>query len=392
LNLYIEVIYIQRHTIHFATRMQKSISLDDVIASADKFGQDCVLTYNAKKARDLKTLNPKSPYDTTYIPLLFKHITGTSMPVKVKFSEQLIASGAKTPQSDDEGIPRHLSIAFVQMDKEDIEGGDYVPREMSKASDQEKEDTRVNDNIQRYMDNNKKFLRVLEILDNSYKNVCDEIKAKADTFNFRVKKDRNQKDITIFSIKQTTRLDRDTNKDEELKHPIYRLKIPVCKKDGRLGIWSNYHNKFLPVVFDARKMNKKNNYQQVPAKIKVDGKMRDLDVNNASSFIVYKSLIGGTIQLECVVISKFGFSLNNSFYDLYVYRHKGKSSDGTFTKEEIIQMRGGVEEDDEEESDAEINGEVDDDEDECNDDGTDEKPKIDPIHDSDDDDDDDDDE
>lgn len=356
--------------------MQKSISLDDVIASADKFGQDCVLTYDVKKVRDLKTINPKSPYDTTYIPLLFKHITGTTLPVKVKISEQLIASGAKTPQSDDEGIPRHLSLAFVQMDKEDIEGGDYVPRKMPKVSDQETEDKRVNDNIQRYMNNNKKFLHVLEILDNSYKKVCAEIKDKADTFNFRVKKDRNQKDITVFSIKQTTRLDRDTNADEELKHPIYRLKIPVCKKDGRLGMWSNYHNKFLPTVFDARKMNKKNNYQQVPAKIKVDGKMRDLDVNNASSFIVYKSLIGGTIQLECVVISKFGFSLNNSFYDLYVYRHKGKSSAETLTKEEIIQMRGGVEDD--EESDTEINGEGDDND-------TYEKPNIVPIHDSDDD-------
>ena len=61
--------------------MQNSISLDDVIASEKKF--KCVLTYNAKKARDLKTLNPKSKYDTTYIPLLFKHINGKEMPVKI---------------------------------------------------------------------------------------------------------------------------------------------------------------------------------------------------------------------------------------------------------------------------------------------------------------------
>ena len=39
----------------------------------------------------------------------------------------------------------------------------------------------------------------------------------------------------------------------ELENPIYRLKIPVCKKDGRLGIWSSYNNEFKPTVFDNGK-------------------------------------------------------------------------------------------------------------------------------------------
>ena len=201
------------------------------------------------------------------------------------------------------------------------------------------------------MSNNEKFLKVLDIIDSSYKTVCADIKEKESTFSFRVRKDRNQKDITVFSIKQVTRLDRDTNKDEKLENPIFRLKLPVCKKDGRIGIWSNYHNEFRPTVFDARKMNKKNNYQPVPAKVKVDGKLRDLDVTNVSSFVVYKSLIGGNISFECIVASKFGLSMNNSFYDLYVYRHKTKSSQPTLSKDDIIQMRGGASEDEEDEDD-----------------------------------------
>jgi hypothetical protein len=330
--------------------MQKSISLDDVIASQAKFG--CVLTYNAKKARDLKTLNPKSKYDTTYIPLLFKHINGKEMSVKIRFSEQLIGSSAKAPQgSDEEGIPKHLNISFMKLKREDVEGGDYVPKERDTPELQDVEDKRVSDNIDRYMINNEKFLKVLDIIDASYKSVCADIKAKEKTFSFRVRKDRNQKDITVFSIKQVTRLDRDTNKDEVLENPIYRLKVPVCKKDGRIGIWSNYHNEFRPTVFDARKMNKKNNYQPVPAKVKVDGKLRDLDVTNVSSFVVYKSLIGGNISFECIVVSKFGLSMNNSFYDLYVYRHKTKSSQPTLSKDDIIQMRGGASEDEEDEDD-----------------------------------------
>lgn len=333
--------------------MQSSISLDDVIASASKYG--CILEADYKKVRDLRTLNPSSKFDTTYIPLLFKHVNGKTMKVKIKFSEQMIASGAKVPQgSDDEGIAKNLNISFMRMSKTDIEGGDYVPKKKDNEKEQEVENKRISDNIKRYMENNEKFLKVLDIIDTSYKAVCDELSTKEKSLNFRLKKDRKQKDIVVYSMKQSTRLNKDTNEDEKLENPIFRLKVPVCKRDGRIGIWSNYHNEFKNTVFDARKMTKKNNYQPVPAKVKVNGKLRDLDVNNASSFIVYKSLIGGTITFECIVASKFGLSLSNSFYDLYVFRHKTKVVQQTITKEEILAMRGGEEEEDEEESDVEL--------------------------------------
>lgn len=365
--------------------MQSSITFDDVLASATKFG--CVLVPDYKKVRDLKKLNPKSAFDTTYIPLLFRHINGKNMKVKIKFSEQMIASGAKIPQGGDEdGIAKYLNISFMQLKREDIEGGDYMPKVKKTEAEQTKENTRISDNIDRYMENNIKFLKVLDIIDTSYKTICDELKEKEKSFDFRIKKDRKQTDIVVYSMKQSTRLNKDTNEDEKLETPIYRLKIPVCKKDGRIGIWSNYDSKFKPTVFDARKMTKKNNYQPVPAKVKTDGKLRDLDVNNASSFIVYKSLVGGTISFECIVASKFGLSLSNSFYDLYVFRHKAKVVTQTISKEEILAMRGGEEEEDDE-SDAEVepDNKVDDEEEEDDDEQENEQEP----HDSDDDDNDD---
>jgi hypothetical protein len=363
--------------------MQSSITLDDVLASATKY--QCVLEADYKKVRDLKKLNPKAAFDTTYIPLLFKHINGKNMKVKIKFSEQMIASGAKIPQgSDEEGIAKNLNISFMQLKREDIEGGDYVPKVKKTELEQIKENKRISDNITRYMENNVKFLQVLDIIDKSYKTVCSELKEKEKTFDFRIKKDRKQTDIVVYSMKQSTRLNKDTNEDEKLEIPIYRLKVPVCKKDGRIGIWSNYNNEFKPTVFDARKMTKKNNYQPVSAKVKVNGKSRDLDVNNASSFIVYKSLVGGTISFECIVASKFGLSLSNSFFDLYVFRHKAKLVQQTISKEEILAMRGGEEEEDDE-SDAEVetNTKVNDDDEEEDDDDDDDNGKE--PHDSDDD-------
>ena len=332
--------------------MQKVITLDDVIASHEKYG--CVLAFNAKKARDLKTLNPKSRFDTTYIPIEFNHINGSKMPVKIKFSEQLTASGAKIPQgSDEEGTPKYLNLSFSHMKKEDIEGGDYVAKTCDTKEKQDIENKRVSDNITKYMANNAKFLQVLDIIESSYNTVCQQIIAEESTFQFQLRKDKKQKDITIHSFKQTTFANRETNKDEELENPIYRLKIPVYKKDGRIGIWSNYNNEFKPTVFDARKMTKKNNYQAVPAQVIVNGKLCDLDVNNAASFITYKSLAGGHIVFECIVVSKFGLSINSSFYDLFLIRHKAKTASSTISRDEIIQMRGGAASEDDD-SDAEL--------------------------------------
>jgi hypothetical protein len=362
--------------------MQSSITPDDVIASEAKYG--CVLMPDLKKVRDLKTLNPKSPYDTTYIPLLFKHINGKNMKVKIEFSEQLISSGAKKPQGNEEekDVPKYMSIAFSNMPRENIEGGDYIPKEKDTDEAQEKENKRLSTNIDRYMGNTTKFLRVLDIIDASYKQVCENLKNATD-LKFKIKKDRKQTDITIYSIKQTTRLDKDTDTDEVLENPIYRVRIPVCKKDetdgkvGKIGIWSNYHKNFKHTVFDARKMNNKNNYQSVPLchevdieesaakklkkkKVKVYSRMvdnkkqyyilEDLTVDNASSVITYKSLVGGTISFECITSSKFGLSMAANFYDLYVFRHKTREVQNN-SKEVALRLRGGIENEDEDSDD-----------------------------------------
>ena len=385
----------------------QSISLDDVIDSEKKYGT--VLALDLNKVRDLKTLNPKSKYDTTYIPIKFRHVNGKLIIAKIKFTEQIIGSAAKAPQDsgDDGGIPKHLNISMMKLLKENIESGDYAPKKKETEQLQEIEDARALKNVVKYMANNEKLIRVLDIIDLSYKALCKELIANEKSYAFRLFKDRNQKELNIYSFKQVTRMNSDTKKDELLENPIYRLKVPVCKKDGRLGIWSNYSNEFKSNVFDARKMTKKTNYQPVPAKVKINGKLVDLNVTNAMMFISYKSLIGGHITFECIVSSKFGLSLNNAFYDLYVYRHKSKNNENSMLIEEIINMRGGdaTESDDDDDDNVEPskkseskNGNDDDDdeeeeeeeeEDEDEDDDEEKdnkksKDNIDKIHDSDD--------
>ena len=322
------------------------ITVGDIIASSVKYDEDNVLELSIEKARDLKTINPKSPYDTTYIPLLFKHVNGKKLPVKIKISEQIIASSAKKPHGTEGNmIPKHLNLSFMHLPKDEIAGGDYIPKKKDTEEEQLLENKKNDDKIERYYNNNNTFNKAMGIIDKSFKKLCSVLKKNSKDnhkqYKFKIQKDRKMKDIPVFSFKQEVRFNKDTDSDEVLENPIYRIKIPVCNKDGRLGIWSNYYNSFKHTVFDTRKMTKKNKYQPVPAKVKVNNKLVDIDVNNAKSFITYKSLIGGHITFECIVASKFGLSINNSFYDLYVHRYKTKSVQASMTNNEIIQMRGG---------------------------------------------------
>jgi hypothetical protein len=334
--------------------MQSTITVDDVIASFDKYGN--IFTWNENNYRDLKEKNSKALYDCTYIDLNFKNVSGKEMKAKFKFSEQVCFSGAKAPEGSDdkkEG-PNSISVAFSHMSEDDIKVG-FPAKEKANEEKQTKENKRVSDNIKKYVENNNKFLKVLNIIDASYKLVCEDMKSKSKTLKFRLKKDRNVKEVNIFSIKQSSRLDRDTNQDVDLEHPIYRVKAPVYRKDGRVGIYSNYHKEFKYTVFDAKKMTKKNNYTPVPARVKVKGKLRDLDVNNASAFWTRLSLIGGTLTYDCVVSSKFGLSLSNSFFDAYVFRCNVVTKEPTLSAAELSAMRGGASsEDEDEDEDVEI--------------------------------------
>jgi hypothetical protein len=337
--------------------MQNVVNCEDVLASHEKFG--CVLVSDPKNANDLREKNPKSKYDVTYIPVLFRHINGKNIPMTLKFNEQLISANVKNPSSDEDDIPKNLNISFSKMPREAVEGGDYVPKKRDTDEAQEKEDARVSGNIDRYLSNNEDWIKILNILADSYKEVCEDLISRQSEFKFKIRKNRKSKEIPIIEFRQVSREDKTTGEDIELENPIFRFKLGVCKNrdqseyDGRIGYYSKYYSKFVHTVYDARKMNSKNNYAKVPAMVKIGNKKRHIDFRNASSFISFKSLVGGTWQFRSICASKSGLSPDNNFKELYVYRHKAKMTSQALSNDDILQMRGGAASDDEDESDDE---------------------------------------
>lgn len=335
--------------------MAQSITLDDVLASAEANAGN-VLRWDPDKVRDLKTLNQRSgvkaKFDVTWVNLSFITAAGKLVfPCRLKIENQIIGSGAKAPQSKDDGSDdvAYFSIQFRSLTRADIECGDYVPRVMETEAAQAAENARIAKNIDMYLANNAKMIQALDILNNSFRTVSTEIveAEKRKELKFTVQKDRKKNDVPVFPIKQSMRYDENERQDVPLQNPIFRIKLAVCAKDGRIGRWSSYNNRFEHTVFDARKMTKKNGYANVPAYVKVGKTKNDLNSKNVAGYITYKSLISGSINFESATISKTGISFGCKFWEIYIVRHKSSSGVETVSRDIISNMRGALGSDDE---------------------------------------------
>lgn len=341
----------------------KNITPEDVIASNEK-NPGSVLTWSPDKFRDLKKINKAAKFDVTWVTIQFVTASGKKVPCRLKINNALLGSGAKAPQTKDEGDISNYNIQFKKFLRSEVEGGDYVPRVRDTPEAQAIENKRVSKNIDEYMTNNETLIQALDILQVSFVKVAKEIieADKAKKLKFTVRKDRKVKDVPICMIKQSVRYDEEKREEVPLDAAIFRIKLPVYKKDGRIGQWNTFKDEFRDIVFDARKMNKKNGFKPFPAYVKKGKKKMPLDRKNVQGFITYKSLISGSINFDSATISKAGISLGNKFYDMYIIRHRSANTKETVTVDEITNMRAGLASDDEG-SDDEIDDVNDEDED-----------------------------
>lgn len=348
--------------------MQIFVEVKDILESAKKYGKDNVLSWNPTEFNDNKTKNKKASFDCTWIPFKLKMASGPEVPLRLKANRIIIASGAKVPSaSDNEGKIKYLTIALRKFDLEEIEGGDFAPKEMKTEKEQEEENKKVKTRLTKLIKNTNECNDAMEIIDLSYQKLCDEM-ITAKNLGFTVRKDRKMdkkketleefyRGTQIFSIRQTTREDAETKEDIELAKPLTRLKLMTAKESDLIGIDTYDKNsgtwKFAPNVFDSRKM-KKDSTEAVVAQVKVKGKLQPLDVKTAPTFITYKSVVGGIIEFRDIVSSKFGLSLGNRFLELYVKRCKNSGSEQAFSKEDMQALKGSDDEEDDGDDDEDV--------------------------------------
>jgi hypothetical protein len=326
------------------------VTVKDVLESAEKYGNDNVLTWDPKTYRDLKQKNKNNPYDVTYIPIKFKYIDGNEISLKLKLLKVVIASGAKL--SAEQKPPKNMTIVFREFSKKELESGDNAPKKMETIQEQEIENEKKKKLVDALFESTNNAIKALGIIDASYIKICNELKGMSKDLPFSIQKNKKSKDVDICPFRQLTRENKeDPNGDPiPLEHALTRIKL-MLGKSGDVGIenwnsankgWDFAHN-----VYDARKMTKKNNYQPVLAKVKENGRWCNLNKDNASAFITYNSTVGGVIDFECIVASKAGLSLSNKFKDLHVKRNTKAGSYSMYSPEDMEELKADTDDDDE---------------------------------------------
>lgn len=328
--------------------MTTYVTVKDILESAEKYGEDEVLTWDPTVFRDNKSINKtggktnskSGKYDCTWVPFKFKFKSGLESKLLLKFSRVVTSSGAKLPSTEGDNS-KNMIIIFRVMSKEELLTGDYAPKKMSNDADQIEEDLKMKNNVDILYLATEEFNKALEIIDKSYQKICTDMKNN-DTLKFSVRKDKNVKDVNVYSIRQLTRENKDApGKDIKLEFPLSRIKL-LLGKTGLVGLdtWNNLTKSFdfRPNVYDSRKISAKNNFEKVLASVKDNDRMCPLDSNNASVFITYKSVAGGVIDFKEIVVSKFGLSLANNFKDLYIKRNKSNLVTSAFSKDDLEAM------------------------------------------------------
>lgn len=334
--------------------MTSVVLVQDVLDSAAKYGNDRVLVWDPAVFRDNK--KNKKTFDCTWVPYKFKFADGKEARCLLKYFKVISSSGAKLPENKD-GDVKNMLVAFRKVTYDEIAIGDLTPKKKDTDEEQKIEDEKMRVTIEEIVKSTNDFNDAMEIISNSFQKMCSEMK-NAKSLGFSIRKDKKvktNKDVHVYSIRQTHREDKDSEDPDaepiKLESPLTRLKL-MLDKNGKVAIesWDKSSNAFIsrPNVYDSRKINKKGNTQSVLATVKVNGKSCPLDSTNAGTFITYRSIFGGMLDFPEIVISKFGFSQKNLFLDTYVKRNKSNLSESMFSDKDLEEFAGSEEDDEDE--------------------------------------------
>lgn len=349
------------------TGIATEFTAQQIIDIAKKYDGDFIEPIHTEM-RDLKTNNKSAKFAVAWTPVKIKDLDGNLRDPFFKFTKQILGGKAKLPPGSDS--PKYMSIPIRYMEKEEIEGGDYV----AKNPDDPTEVKKINDKIQTYYDVNLLAVKALDLLESALRKASEKMLEKEKNRELKAnfnKSSRTTDQLNFLSFKQTSYKSVEDNIEthNEMEHPIYRLRLPIYdyNNDGRIGI--GFRSKkspetriFKPIVFDVRKMTKKNGYKEVPASVvitEVNGNQKRAFINyeTAPTFITMKSICNISFRINNITSSKAGISFDVSISKMYIHRHKAVISTNRTDTVGIAELKDSLgTADDEEDTEDAIHG------------------------------------
>lgn len=395
-------------------------TISDFIASYKKYGAECLVfdpdSYREPKPKGEKKKKKSEKASITWIPFQFKGVDGKLMYPKFKFSEVVLAGGAKYRDDGDRGVTS-MKVCFRKLNPDEIDGPGFEPLEILITEDQKKQimgltkkvnektlprikktlkdmfkckrnyrkifeqfteydpegfegwldefaedsaERQVQENdrnkkmILEYANNTTEFARFAECVAKAFEENTQKLIGMQDQCEFTIDKVKKGNPVICSIMQDKVETGEGKNaKVEILDPPLFRFTIPV-HKSGKVGKHNYKKDEFEPVVYDIRKSTKKNKFAKVPAKVKDEkGKMRLLTYQTAGSFITFKSVVTGSVTLKDMATHMFGISLSNELTDMSIYPNESESRNDGFDEQAAKKMkRHGSDED--ESSDEEL--------------------------------------
>lgn len=281
-----------------------------------------------------KLYEKKGKVKVAYVKVRWKDENGNWVFPKLKFTNQIIASGIKMPVGVTEGeIPKNMTIGITKMKREQVEGGDYVVKKLpDNATDEEKKQAQENCNkgITKMLHDNEKFYQCLCMISDAFETWMEKEKVVIGTNNKRSWIKNAQVLKSYQSVAKT-----ESGEDIELDSKFFRLIVNVYRSplekrrecgayEGRIGQYDLNKHSFNDLI---------RNSEGKP--IKVKGKPAIVTYKNADKFITYKSRCSGYLAFDDIVISDKGISLKFRIRELNVKRHRSAAKQSAQTEQDI---------------------------------------------------------
>jgi len=333
LNLYLII----KLNLKMSSSSNKGISFDELKASFDHYeGHIFVPEFNKYKKNKEESV--------TYIPLKFREVNGKLRVLYYNFKELVVGSAPNyftKKSTNDKGGKGDKSDKKSKNDKDDDKNKNKFYITIYELTDEILNNTRYNEStFSRLKENNEKFRKAMDMIEIGYFNAVNVLNnIDDDTMKSRLGND-SDKEIQIHTIVQRERKltleeleeNRKSKSDKKekskkvmLEKPLYRIKIPVDIKTKRIAR-ANMDGTLRPIFNYSQEIEPKK-FVILPLKY-VDSEKNSyhLTTKNIKDTITSFSIYSGDINVDSIIISTYGYSLQCGLNSVLIKLHKPKKN------------------------------------------------------------------
>jgi hypothetical protein len=322
------------------------LSVEEILKANAKWNTEGIGSGKLLKLEEGKMTISKGKFPTGYVPLTFRNESDVYVPLKLRFTKQIILSAktqvpkeeSKKKSDDDKLTPR---VGFSKITAEILSKSSYKSEVHASFIKYNEDFIKANDII----------IQEFLALDVIGVNIKDDKASKARRklyTNSGIAIDKLAYNYPRQDVAQLTKEEIAENEKKGIEPDCYTKKgLPAKNIENRIYRYNlpfEQNTTYIRKVYNSDKIKYKSgkNYVQVVYDVKNQEveptiNRRPLTILNVHEFITYLSIASGVVDMSTVVISGQGASLRAEIQKIYIAKHNRKDT-ADLSKEEIADL------------------------------------------------------